>query len=314
DCLHEHELALALAREAGSAEAEIAAIGGLGDAAYAQGRVRSGHAMFSRCVAMARERGFLRVEVSYVPMVAWCALYLLDLEQATELNRSAMALALRTGNQRVQMMSGAQAAMLDGWIRGNWQAAIPLADHAYQMAVQAGSTRFQSMAMYIRALLDIRAGDLPAAKALLERALEQCGEGSMAFLGPQLYGSLARVQTDPALRAGMLARGEATLVRGAVSHNYFVFCDAAIQVSLDTRNWSEVQRFCDKLESYAQQEPFPWSDFIVARGRALSRTGRGESGPALVAELQRLRTVAEGSSGSLYLADINAALQGLASG
>ena len=313
DCQNEHELALALARAAGSAEAEIAAMGGLGDAAYAQGRVRSGHATFSRCVAMAREQGFLRVEVSYVPMVAWCAMYLLDLDEAMEFNRSAAALALRTGNQRVQMMSGAQAAMLDGWIRGNWRTAIPVADHAYEMAVQAGSTRFQSMAMYIRALLDIRAGEMTAAQARLDHALELCGEGSMLFLGPQIYATLARVQTDPALQAAMLARGEAALLHGAVSHNHFVFCDGAIQVSLGVHNWAQAEHFCDKLERYAQPEPFPWADFIVARGRALAHVGRGETGPALLAELQRLRAVSEGASGSLYLADINTALQRLAS-
>ena len=313
DCQREHELALELARSAGSAEAEIAAIGGLGDAAYAQGRVRSGHALFSRCVAMARAQGFLRVEVSYVPMVAWCALYLLDLDEAMEFNRSASALAQRTGNQRVLMMAGAQAAMLDGWICGNWLAAIPVADHAYDMAAQAGSTRFQSMATYIRALLDIRAGDLPAAKARLEHALALCGEGSMVFLGPQLFGTLARVQTDPAMQTRLLAQGEAALVNGAVSHNHFVFSDAAIQVSLDGQRWSEAERFCDKLESYTLPEPFPWADFIVARGRALSRAGRGETGPALVAELQRLRSVAQGSSGSLYLDHIDVALRGLGS-
>ncbi len=307
DCRREHELALALAREAGSAEAEIAAMGGLGDAAYAQGRVRSAHALFSRCVEMARERGFLRVEVSYVPMVAWCSLYLLDLDEGMEFNRRALELAQRTGNQRVAMMAGAQAAMLDGWIRGNWQTAIAGADHAYEMARQAGSARFQAMSMYIRALLDIRAGDLPAAQARMEHALELCGEASMVFLGPQLYGTSARAQADPAAQTRLLAQGEAVLAHGAVSHNHFVFYDAAIQISVDTGNWSEAERFCDRLEHYTQSEPLPWADFIVARGRALCRAGRGESGPALSAELRRLRTVAEGASGSLYLASIRAA-------
>ena len=133
----------------------------------------------------------------------------------------------------------------------------------------------------------------------------------MVFLGPQIFGTLARVQSEPAMQARLLAQGEAALVHGAVSHNHFVFCDAAIQVSLDAQRWSEVEHYCDKLESYTLPEPFPWADFVVARGRALSRAGRGETGPMLVAELQRLRSVAEGSSGSLHLAHIDAALLGL---
>ena len=122
----------------------------------------------------------------------------------------------------------------------------------------------------------------------------------MLFLGPQIYGTLAR--------------GEAALVRGAVSHNYFVFCDAAIQVSLGAHNWAQAEHFCNMLESYAQPEPFPWADFLVSRGRALRRTGQDETGPDLVAELLRLRAISEGSSGSLYLADIEAALLRLGAG
>lgn len=310
-CQQEHETALALAREAGSTEAEIAAMGGIGDAAYARGRVRSAHAMFSRCVAMAHEQGFLRVEVSYVAMVAWCALYLLDMDEAMASNRSALALAQRTGNQRVQMMASAQAAMLDGWVGGNSRSAIAHAEHAFEMAEQVGNVRFQSMALYIRALLDLRAGSMASARSFLDRALELCGDSGLVFLGPQLYGTLARIEVDPVARARALARGEAILAQGAVSHNHFVFSDAAIQVSLCASNWSEVERYCLSLEAYSRPEPFPWADFIVARGRALSRAGQGETNPQLVAQLQRLRSIAASSSGSLYLADIDAALERL---
>ena len=41
DCLREHELARQHAREAGSLEAEAAALGGLGDGFYLQGRMHS---------------------------------------------------------------------------------------------------------------------------------------------------------------------------------------------------------------------------------------------------------------------------------
>ena len=50
-CLHEHELARQHARAAGSLEAEAAAIGGLGDAYYLHGRMRSANQQFRTCVA-----------------------------------------------------------------------------------------------------------------------------------------------------------------------------------------------------------------------------------------------------------------------
>ena len=208
-------------------------------------------------------------------------------------------------------MASAQAAMLDGWVGGNSRSAIAQAEHAFEMAEQVGNVRFQSMALYIRALLDLRAGSMAGARAFLDRALELCGDSGLVFLGPQLYGTLARIEVDPAAQARALARGEAILAQGAVSHNHFVFSDAAIAVSLRASNWSEVERYCLSLEAYARPEPFPWADFIVARGRALSRAGQGETTAQLVAQLQRLRSIAASSSGSLYLADIDAALERL---
>ncbi|MCY7306863.1 MAG: AAA family ATPase, partial [Rhodoferax sp.] len=314
ECQQEHARALDLARAAGSPEATVAAMGGLGDAVYAQGRVLSAYSMFTRCVAMAHDQGFLRVEVSYLPMVAWCSVYMMDMEAAMDNNRHALGLAVRTGNQRTQMMALAQAAMFDGWIRGNWRAAIANAEQAIQMAVAIGSKRFQAMALYIHALLGIRAGDLASARVRLDAAFAAAGEGAMGFLGPQLYATLARIEPDPALRQRALAAGSAILQRGAVSHNHLVYYDAAISVSLQLSDWAAVDANCQKLEDYASAEPFAWSQFLVQSGRALNRAGQGEAGPELVQQLQRLRSQCESSTSTLHLPEINAALARLGYG
>ena len=54
-CRQEHERGLAQARLSGSVEAEARALGGLADAAYAQGRMRTAFEHFSRCVALSSE-------------------------------------------------------------------------------------------------------------------------------------------------------------------------------------------------------------------------------------------------------------------
>ena len=71
DCVREHELARRLARDAGSLEAEAAAMGGLGDGYYLQGRMRSANRQFQACVAMARANGFGRLEVANLSMIGW---------------------------------------------------------------------------------------------------------------------------------------------------------------------------------------------------------------------------------------------------
>ena len=56
-CRQEHERGLAYARRSGSAEAEARALGGLADAAYAQGRMRTAFEHFSQLrVAESRAR------------------------------------------------------------------------------------------------------------------------------------------------------------------------------------------------------------------------------------------------------------------
>ena len=75
-CRREHEEGLGYAQRTGSAEAEARALGGLADAAYAEGRMRSAFEFFSRCVAISREHGFKRIEVANRSMVGFSRLYL----------------------------------------------------------------------------------------------------------------------------------------------------------------------------------------------------------------------------------------------
>ena len=308
ECQSEHEHALRLAREAGSTEAEAAALGGVGDASYAQGRVRTGYEMFTRCVMLARAQQLLRVEVAYLTMVGWCSLYMMDVAGSLQACRRTIELATRIGHRRGELMARAQLGMVDGWVRGNWREAAVQVDKAMDIARALGSSRFQANAAYMHGLLAIRSGDEAGARAHLMQALDLAGEGGMVFIGAQVYGMLARIETDEAACRHALAQGEALLARGAVSHNFFVFCECAIHVSLCRKDWEEVERYCSLLGRYSAHEPFPWADFIMARGRALSRAGRGETGLALVVTLESLHRQATSSEDNLYLPEIDAAL------
>ena len=70
------------------------ALDGLGDAAYAQGRMRSAYRYFSRCAALARAHGFGRIEVATRSM-AGCRIYFNEAREALKEGIEAAAAAAR---------------------------------------------------------------------------------------------------------------------------------------------------------------------------------------------------------------------------
>lgn len=311
ECQQAHERALELARAAGSVEAEAAALGGLGDAYFAQGRVRSAHGMVNRCLALAKEHGLLRVETAYLQMQGWALLYMLDVRGSLEAARSATTLASKISHRRGELLARGQLALVDGWVRGNWRSVTGEIDRAIVIARTIGSQRFEATCLYMRSLLMLRAGDREAARAHVDAAFALGGERGLFFIGPQLYSTLARIVSDPQAKRSALAQGEALLLQGSLSLNFCVFHDAAVEVSLDLGDWDEAERYCGLLETFAVAEPFPWSDFVVARGRALSRAGRGEAGDAMVADLRALWQRAKEVDTDLHRGALERALQQL---
>ncbi len=310
ECQRAHETALVLAREAGSAEAECAALGGIGDAQYAQARILTGARLMQQCVAMAREQGFLKIEMAYLPMLAWADLYMMELPRAIEIGKQALAMATRLRNPRAEMMALSQLVMLDGCVRGNHREAMPWIERALEQARKMGSRRMEAIGWFFRALLLMRAGDRDAARSELAQVFELFGSDSatLSFVGPQFYGVQALLATDAPARRTALASGEALLKNHSLSHNHFVLLDFAIQSSLDGADWDEAERFCNSLEAYCAAEPMPWSGFIVARGRTLVRHGRGQRDAELMHQLQSLRQQAADSEMNFYLTPIDTAL------
>jgi hypothetical protein len=102
-----------------------------------------------------------------------------------------------------------------------------------------------------------------------------------------------------------MAQGEALLADGALSHSHFWYRGDAIDAALEAGDAAEARRHADALERYASVEPTPWSDFTVARARALADVidGRADA-PALRA----LRTRASALDLRAALPALDAAL------
>ena len=81
-----------------------------------------------------------------------------------------------------------------------------------------------------------------------------------------------------------------------------------MEVCLSTNEWDEVERYAEALEKYTGPEPLPWSDYYIARGRALAAHGRGEREDELRAKLRELKDEAERVGFSPALPAIEAAL------
>ena len=145
-----------------------------------------------------------------------------------------------------------------------------------------------------RAELHRLAGRQAEALANAEQAVKISRETGPAFLGPFALGALALASEDPTVRRAALAEGEALLEAGAVCHNHLLFPRDAVEAYLKAGDWEGVERCAAGLAQYTRSEPLPFSNFYIARARALAALGgQRPNAESLTAELERLRKEAE---------------------
>ena len=308
DCVHAHELALRYARDAGSLPAEAAALGGLGDGYYLQGRMRSANEQFRKCVALAREHGFGKLEVANLSMIGWSGLHLMDIAGAVAVGREAIELALRASQPRAELM----ARNLVSWAGGVAGARMDEAEQetatSLRLARSLGAKRFEAQVLGMQAFFAWRRGDREPAKSLALEALAVCREHGMGHIGPWVHGVCALVETDRAARLRWIEEGERQLALGCVSHNHVQLPEMAIDALLEIGDHDGVERQCERIRAYTANEPLPTSEFVIARGSALARFGRGERDEGLLAALRDLRSTSARAEMNTFLPALDAAI------
>jgi tetratricopeptide (TPR) repeat protein len=308
ECRTEHETSLRHARESGSHEAEARALGGLGDATYAAGHMRTANKHFSHCVELSVAHGLRRIEVSNRPMVAWTEFYLNRLNQANDTGLSAVEAALATGNSRAEIVAHNLLSEI-AYLRGETSDVKLHGERAYELAHRIGATLFEAYGAFSRGRCQSSEdGDNAAAFASFLEAYEVSQATAESFMGPWILGSAARVAGKDEDRDWSLREGERILDAGAVSHNYFFFYINAMDARLDVEDWDEVRRYAAALENYTAKEPLEWSDFFIKRGRALANFGLGKRDQATIDALKDLRDVARRVGFTTALPPIEAAL------
>jgi class 3 adenylate cyclase/tetratricopeptide (TPR) repeat protein len=308
ECLREHGLAREHARAARSLEAEAAALGGLGDGYYLQGRMHSAHQQFRECVGLAREHGFGRLEVANLSMVGWSGLHLARIGESVAVGREAIELAVRASQLRAEIMARTLVRWVEGMVRGRLDAADEQADTILQLIRALGARRFEAQALGLSAMFAMRRGDRPRARELAQEALAICREHGMGHIGAWVHGVSALVETDRQARLDLLQEGEKQLALGSVSHNHLQLRELAIDALLEIGDWDGVVANCERIRAYTADEPLPMCDFVMARGLALARFGRGDRSAALHGSLLGLRAQAELTEMNTFIPAIDAAL------
>ena len=290
-CLREHSTALSFARQAGSLELEARALGGLGDAEYARGRMRTAHDHFRRCVELSREHGFGRIEVANLSMVAHAQAYLNDFSAAMKNSLLAVELAARVGHQRAEIIAH-NAVINIIRITGEIQTARAHFDRSMILVRTLGARRFEARGFLDLGMILNAEGRRSEAREVLHRALEISRETGVNFVGPFILGYIAVTTDEPEESREVLKEGEALLGKGAVSHNHLWFYRYAMEAALRACDWDDAKRHCSALEDYTRPEPLPWADFFIKYGRTLSAHGRSPSAQTGI-ELHNLRAEAE---------------------
>lgn len=287
-CLAAHQRALHHADAAGSPLAAARALGGLGDAYYQQGRMLTARTHFERCVALARARGFIRIEGANLPMMGALCLYCNDVRGALSSCEEALRIARRIGDARIEILGCDVMVSAEQWI-GDWVKAEAMGRRALAVAQRLGARRFEAELLARVGLAVGKQDRVAEAEPMLDEALALGHASGVRYSGPTILGFIARTTRDPDKQRRALEQGVAILAQGCVSHCYLDLHEAAIEVSLDARRWEDAERYASELEAYVSREPFPWATFLVARTRALAAAGRGIADDAVVSRLRELR-------------------------
>jgi DNA-binding SARP family transcriptional activator len=308
NCLPFNQRALEYARKAKSIELEVHALGGLGDAYYAGGRMRSAHDYLVQCVEAARRNGLGRVEVAHNQMIGGGTLqYSLDLRRSLALCLETAETSAQVGSLRSELQSYISATNAAIFL-GKLSEARTYAELAKRLAERLGAKRTIARYFCYLGRINLAEGERRKACEVLEEGLKVSRNTGPGYCGAAILGTLARATDESKRRHAALSEGESMLESGAVGHNFLEFYEDAIEACLESRDWDEAERYARLLEDYVDPEPLALTDFIVARGRALIAFGKGERNNALTAELNRLAGAAKEHGLALALPAIEKAL------
>ncbi|MCG8424806.1 MAG: protein kinase [Proteobacteria bacterium] len=286
-CLDQHEYARRYAQKAGSLEYEIRALGGMGDAHLASGRMLSAFERFDACVELCRTHGFVGIEIANLPLRGWTRFYRNEVEAAVQDGAEGARGAARIGHKRAEVMARAWLGMILTEI-GRLDEAREELHESVAIARTMGMQRFELPHMTLLGRAVALQGSRREAETLVLEAVERNRDSDLVFAGPMQFGALAFVTEDSEIFGRALGRGDELLDAGAPGYNYLLFYRDAMDAAFRFGDADRVDQYADKLAQFTDNEPMPWSQFFVAWGRSLAVYLRDKKAEDSVAELRRL--------------------------
>ena len=266
-------------------------LSGLADCYYAGMQMSKALSSFRECIEIAHEEGLGRIEVANRYMTGLTRRYLNEMQEALDDTLAAKQLAIEVGHHRSEMYSTNFTAefLLD---MGQVDEALKASSRALELTFLTGNERFRAYVMNQQARGLMVSGDREEALNVLSEAIAISRKVGMFFVGPRLLGTLSICSKDEDARKVALKEGTKILESGCHAHNRLWFLRDAIESTLNSDERDLVLKYSDWLENITEQEPLPWSNYFIERGRAIVRYRSVPNDVANKNEIIRLKNLA----------------------
>jgi len=283
---HEHACALA------DREWEARALSGLADADYMEGRMLTAFGNFQRCVALCDEHGYTRIAIPNRVMLGHCRTYLNEFDAGLADMLGARDAAIECGNRHAEMFATQSCGLLLTSC-ARYADAAPYQLRARVLAESLGARRYLAVALAHQGECALALGRAAEAREFLQAGLAIARETGMSFCGLMLLALLARMAEHPAERADFQQEASALLEQGCMAHSHIAYHRLGIDDAIARSDWAKANEHVAALAEFTMREPLPYTDFLMARGRALVALAARPQDTALRADLGRLQAQAE---------------------
>lgn len=265
ECFEHQKKSLHFARQANNIEMEARALGGLGDAAYAKGKMSSAHNYFSRCLGLCHQHDLKQVSAANLFMLGTVSIYHNQTQSALSVTEESILTADLVGHKRAKIVSHLTA----GWILLDWlrlDEALEHIDTGLEIAKEIGAKRFVPFLLESKARYYFSYSEKDKALACIDTAIKEVNElDAHTFIGPWLLGTRATFTDDWRSAYQFLKSGVSFLEQGAIGHNHYRFYVAAIETSIKHRQYKHTLKYIDQLKKFTCNEETPWSNFYIHR-------------------------------------------------
>jgi DNA-binding CsgD family transcriptional regulator len=186
----------------------------------------------------------------------------------------------------------AHMADLECWA-GNWPAADRYAAASWEVVEQVGHRAWQSIALYVRALIDAHLGRIDAARAEATEGLSAATTARVAWHSMLVSGALGFVE----LTAGNLEQAEVSLSRavdladriGLTEPSVWRFHANHIDAVIGLGDLDRAETLLARFDGWGRATGRAWTLATAARCRALLLAARGDTDSAIQALEDALR-------------------------